>query len=165
MSLIERLLPQPIMTLAIIALWMALATSLSLGNLMLGAALGLVIPWFTRSFWPGRPRLVRPLLGFALFVRVLGDILIANWEVARLVIGPIDRLRPAFVTVPLDTPDPFVATVLGSIVSLTPGTVSIEIDMKAKALLVHALNVSDDVQLVATIKVRYETPLREIFGC
>ncbi|MFM9849669.1 MAG: Na+/H+ antiporter subunit E [Hyphomicrobiaceae bacterium] len=165
MSVLHRLLPQPIVTLMIIALWMGLATSLSLGNLLLGTVLGFVIPWFTRSFWPGRPRLVRPLLGLALFVRVLADILIANWEVALLVIGPIDRLKPAFVTVPLDTLDPFVATVLGSIVSLTPGTVSIEIDMGAKALLVHALNVGDDAQLVATIKTRYEAPLKEIFGC
>ena len=58
-----------------------------------------------------------------------------------------------------------VSMLLGSIVSLTPGTVSIEIDMDAKRLFVHALDVADREQLIATIKSRYEAPLKEIFAC
>jgi multicomponent K+:H+ antiporter subunit E len=77
----------------------------------------------------------------------------------------LDHLRPEFVEVPLDISHPFVATLLGSIVSLTPGTVSIEIDMDAKRMFVHALDVADREQLIATIKSRYEAPLKEIFAC
>lgn len=165
MTVLARLIPQPTMTLAVVGLWMALASSTSLGNLLLGIVLGLAIPWLTQSFWPDRPRLARPLLGISLLLRVVGDILVANWQVARLVVGPLERIRPAFVEVPLDIADPFVATVLGSIVSLTPGTVSIDIDMGAKVLLVHALDVADTAAMIAIIKTRYEAPLKEIFAC
>ncbi|MDP1583571.1 MAG: Na+/H+ antiporter subunit E [Bradyrhizobium sp.] len=165
MTLLARVLPQPTITLGIIGLWMVLAPSPSLGNLLLAVILGVSIPWITQSFWPDRPRLARPLTGIALFVRVVGDIVLANWEVARLVVGPLDRLKPAFIDVPIEIDDPFVATLLASIVSLTPGTVSVDIDRAAGILNVHALDVADEADLIATIKRRYEAPLKEVFGC
>jgi len=165
MTLLYRILPQPIITLAIIGLWMVLAARPSLGNLVLAVLLGILLPALTRSFWPGRPRLVRPWLGINLFARVVVDILIANWQVARLVVGRLDEITPAFVEVPLEIDDPFIATLLGSIVSLTPGTVSIDIDRDRRVLQVHGLDVADEARLIATIKRRYETPLKEIFAC
>jgi multicomponent K+:H+ antiporter subunit E len=165
MRVIHFLLPQPLITLAILGLWLALAPTFSLGQLVLGAFFGLTIAWATHTFWPDRPRLVRPLAGLALFVRIVIDIAIANWQVARLVVGPLDRLDPAFIEIPLDIDDPFVATLLGSIVSLTPGTVSVEIERQRKVLLVHALDADDPHGMVANIKARYEAPLKEIFRC
>lgn len=163
--MMQRLLPSPLLSLAIIALWLVLAGTVSLGHMILAAALGVAIPQLTDSFWPDRPRLHRPGVAVRLALRVVADIVAANLEVAVRVLGPISRLRPDFVDVPLDVRDPFVATILGSIVSLTPGTVSIDIDMERRILSVHALDVSDAAELVAEIKRRYEAPLKEIFGC
>jgi len=165
MTRFERILPQPATTAAIAGLWMILAPAPSLGHLLLAIVLGIAVPWATHSFWPDRPRLVKPLAALALFVRVIGDIAVANWEVARLVVGPLERLRPAFIAVPIEIDNPFVATLLASIVSLTPGTVSVDIDRAARTLHVHALDVADASELIATIKRRYETPLKEVFGC
>ena len=100
-----------------------------------------------------------------LVLRVLWDIVVANLEVARLVLGPSDRLHPAFIELPLDIDEPFVATVLASIITLTPGTVSVDIDRDRRMLLVHALDVTDIPAAIDTIKRRYEAPLTEIFGC
>jgi multicomponent K+:H+ antiporter subunit E len=61
--------------------------------------------------------------------------------------------------------DPFVGTLLASIVSLTPGTVSIDIDRSRWVLQVHALNVEDREVIIQSIKTRYEQPLKEIFSC
>jgi multicomponent K+:H+ antiporter subunit E len=165
MSALERVLPQPIVTLVIAGLWLVLAPAISLGNALLAAILGLAIPFATRRFWPGRLRIRRPIAGVVLFLRVMGDITVANWHVARLVLGPLAGLRPTFVRVPIDISDPFVATLLGSIVSLTPGTVSIDIDRQNGTLLVHGLDIEDQAALIASIKSRYEAPLKEIFGC
>lgn len=165
MTIIARLLPMPIMSLAVLLLWISLAPAPTVGHILLGLLLGWSIPWLTQSFWPDRPRVRRPLAGILLGIRVVGDILVANWQVARLVLGPLESLRPAFIEVPIDIDDPFVATLLGSIVSLTPGTVSIEIERQRRVLLVHALDVPDPAETVATIKSRYERPLKEIFGC
>ena len=54
---------------------------------------------------------------------------------------------------------------LASVVSLTPGTVSADIDAERRHLLVHALSVADTEALVREIKARYEAPIKEIFAC
>ena len=165
MTVRERLIPQPYVTLAIIALWMMLASAPNLGNLLLACVSGLAIPQLTQSFWPDRPGTFRLGAAVRLFLVVLIDIVAANLNVARLVLGPMDRIHPAFLEIPLDTRDDFVATILGSIITLTPGTVSIDIDRERRILHVHALDVDDPAAMVAEIKSRYEAPLKEIFGC
>lgn len=161
----SRVLPQPLVSLAILALWIAIAPAPGLGQIVLGGMVALAIPWFTHPFWPDPPRLVRPVVAVRLFLTVLWDIVVANVQVARLVLGPADRLHPVFIEVPLEIEDPFVATILASIITLTPGTLSVDIDRARRVLLVHALDVSDVPAAIDTIKRRYEAPLKEIFGC
>jgi multicomponent K+:H+ antiporter subunit E len=163
--MLRRLVPHPPISLAILALGLALASSISPGHLVLSAAIALAVPWLTRAFWADRPPIVEPLAAAWLFLVVMRDIVVANWQVARLVVGPTERLRPGFVEVPLALTDWFVATILGSIVSLTPGTVAIDIDRERAVLLVHVLDLDDPQALIATIKSRYEAPLKEIFAC
>jgi multicomponent K+:H+ antiporter subunit E len=105
------------------------------------------------------------LLALKYILKVLGDIVVANIEVAILVLGPVRRLQPAFVAVPLDIKEELPITLLASTVSLTPGTVSSELSSDHKWLYIHALHVTDEQALIATIKSRYEAPLREIFAC
>ena len=161
----KRMLPQPFMSLLIFGLWLILAEAPGTGQIFIAVALGLILPVVTRRFWPDPPRLHSPLAGLWLIGVVLSDILLASVEVARQVVGPVRSLHPDFLEVPLDIDDAFVATVLGSIVSLTPGTVSVDIDHARRVLLVHALHVEDASAAVARIKSRYEAPLRRIFRC
>lgn len=164
----SRVFPQPVMSVIIFGLWLALANSAAPGTLLLAAGLGLGLPLMTRAFWPAPPRVRKPLTAVFLVGRVLLDIVSANFTVARQVLGPVGALRPAFFMVPVSLDDPFVATLLGGIISLTPGTVTIEIEMeegRPVRLRVHGLDVPDEAALIAEIKARYEAPLKEIFGC
>ncbi len=161
----SRVLPQPLVSLMILALWIAIAPAPGLGQFVLGGVVAVAIPWFTHPFWPDPPRLVRPGMAVRLFLRVIWDIIVANVEVARLVLGPADRLHPVFIELPLEIEDPFVATILASIITLTPGTLSVDVDPARRVLLVHALDVTDVPAAIDTIKRRYEAPLKEIFGC
>jgi multicomponent K+:H+ antiporter subunit E len=165
MTILRSLAPYPVLSLLILALWLALNHSVSPGQILLGATVALLLPRLTARFWTDRPVLLRPFLGVRLVLVVIVDILIANWSVARRVVGPLDRLRSDFVEVPLDARDPFVATILGGIVSLTPGTVSVDIDRDGWTLRVHGLDIEDRDELIRRIKSRYETPLREILSC
>jgi multicomponent K+:H+ antiporter subunit E len=165
MRLFHRILPLPILSLLILALWLILASAPTPGQVLLGLALAVLLPWATRGFWPDSRRLTDPLAALRLAGVVLGDIVTANLLVARQVLGPPEALKPGFLDVPLDLDDPFVATLLGSIVSLTPGTVSVEIDRSRRVLQVHALHIDDPATAIATIKARYEAPLRRIFAC
>lgn len=163
--MIRRLIPRPALSLALFLLWAALTNAASSGTLLLGGLLALALPFVTRRFWPDAPRLARPGVALKFAARVAWDMLVANWAVARRVVGPVASLSPAFVEVPLDLRDPFVATILSSIVSLTPGTVSVDVDRDRWVLHLHALDAPDPDMLVWQIKQHYEKPIKEIFSC
>lgn len=158
-----RLLPHPLLTPALATVWLLLVNRMTPGQLILGLLLGWAIPLFTLRFWPERVRIARPfaLLGF--IGRVLGDIVVANLTVARLILGRPERLRPVFVFVPLTLKSAVAISLLANVICLTPGTVSARLTLDHRYLLVHALDAADPDALVATIKHRYEAPLREIF--
>jgi multicomponent K+:H+ antiporter subunit E len=161
----HRVLPRPYLSIAIFTLCIVLNDAASAGSALLGAVLALAIPPLTARFWPDPPRVRHAGAVLRLVVIVLVDIVLASLSVARRVLGPPQRLRPAFIDVPLDLRDPYIATILGSIVSLTPGTVSIDVDRDRWVLQVHVLDVEDASALIAAIKTRYESPLKEIFEC
>ncbi|MFZ4538772.1 Na+/H+ antiporter subunit E [Propionivibrio sp.] len=163
--MLNRLIPRPVLSLTVLLLWIAITNAASLGLLLLGGVLAVLIPRLTDPFWPKAPRLVHPLRALRFLGMFVLDIVVANWDVARRVIGPLDKLSPALVEIPLDLRDPFLVALLGSIVSLTPGTVSIDIDEKHWVLLVHALDAPDPQALIEEIKNRYEAALKEMFAC
>jgi len=161
----KNLLPFPVLSGALFAAWLALAGVLTVAQTLLAAVLALAVPLAARRFLDHLPRLVaaRTAVRFALLVT--WDIVLANIAVARLVLGPVARLRPAFVKVPLDLRQSQSIALLASVITMTPGTVSADLGADRKTLLVHALDCADPDALVANIKQRYERPLMEIFGC
>lgn len=157
--------PHPMLSLSLLLIWLLLVNSLSLAQILLGGLLGWAIPLLTGSFLVDVPRIRKPFKLVLFGLRVLFDIVVANLHVARLVLGPKDRLMPAFVEMPLDVRDEFVLAFLSSVISLTPGTVSASLSPDRRTLLLHALDASDPEGMVTEIKRRYEAPLLEIFEC
>lgn len=158
-------LPMPIHSLLLFIVWLLLNNTLAPGHLVLGAVLALLIPIICAPMKTEQPSVKRPFLALLYIAKVLGDIVVANIEVAMLVLGPVRRLQPAFIVIPLDIQAELPITLLASTVSLTPGTVSSELSADRKWLYIHALHVTDEQALINTIKSRYEAPLKEIFAC
>jgi multicomponent K+:H+ antiporter subunit E len=160
--MMSRLVPAPLLSAVLFGAWLLL-NGLSAGHVALAAVLGIAIPWFTESFRPDRFRVRSWTTLPALAVTVLWDIVVSNVQVAWLIIGPERRIHPRFVWLPLDIRDPHGIATLAGIITMTPGTLSADLTDDRKHLLVHVLNVGDEAALVASIKARYEAPLRRIF--
>lgn len=161
----SRLLPHPWLSAVLAVLWLLLNGSWSPGHVLLGATLGLAIGLVVRSIFPAMPRMCSPSKAAVYALLLLRDIVVANFQVARRVLGPLDRLRPRLVVVPLDLDEPVVASLLALTVTLTPGTVAVDLDLPGRRLTVHALDAPDDASVIEPIKSRYEARLKEIFGC
>lgn len=142
--------------------WLLLQHTLAPFHLISAVLIGLVVPRLLRDFLPisGTRRL---LPAVRLLLVVLWDIVVSNITVARLVLGPMSRLQPAWIKVPLTLSHPTAISLLASIITTTPGTLSCSIDEERRHILVHALNCTDPAQLVADIRARYERPLLAIF--
>ena len=161
--MLKAFLPHPLLTLLIAVVWILL-TGMSLGSALLGLVLGLAIPLFTSAYWPDRPRIRSPLTIVEYALIVLWDIVVANFQVAYLILFRRgDTLRSCFVTIPLDLRTPAAITALAGTITMTPGTVSADLSADGRALLVHCLDTGDPEGEVANIKRRYEARLKEIF--
>lgn len=158
-----KLVPAPLLSLVLFVSWLLLNNTVDPAHLLLAAVLALAIPWFTEPLRPERPRLRRWGVAGKLALVVLWDIVLSNIEIARRILGPESAIRPRFVWVPLSIRDPHGIVTLAGIITMTPGTLSSDLTEDRRWLLVHAFNVDDEAALVATIKRRYEAPLREIF--
>ncbi|QEM80718.1 Na+/H+ antiporter subunit E [Halomonas binhaiensis] len=158
-------LPTPGLSLLLLIVWLLLVNQVSVGHLLLGGILAIAIPRLTSRFWDRQPTVHKPMKLVLFFLRVVGDIIVANLQVARIILSPWRRSRPHFVEYPLMLEERFTITILASTITLTPGTVSANLRMDGKTLLIHALDVEDDATLIRTIRERYEQPLKEIFEC
>lgn len=148
---------------ALLALsWLLLSHSLAPVHLLSAALIGLLVPRLLHEALPPSSR-IRIVPALRLILVVLRDIVVSNITVARLVLGPVGRPQPAWITVPLTLTHPTAISLLASIITTTPGTVSSTVDEQRRLILVHALDCSDPLQMVADIKTRYEDPLRQIF--
>lgn len=173
MNFIKALLPTPARSLLLFIVWLLLNNSVAPIHLLVATILALLIPQLTASFRDPQPPIRRWRLALRYIARVLLDIVVANLQVIKLVLGSNKNLRPGFVLVPLAMTEALPLTILAGTVSLTPGTVSAEIlpyqldasSAKPKYLLLHVLDLHDEAELIASIKQRYEQPLKEIFQC
>lgn len=160
-----RLFPMPVHSLLLFVVWLLLNNTLAPGHLVLATFFAIAIPLLTSGMQDPQPRFHKPWVTLRYVLMVLGDIIVANFEVAILVVGPAKKLNPGFIAIPLSIEHELPITLLSSTVSLTPGTVSAEVSEDKKWLYVHVLNLTDKEALIALIKQRYECPLMEIFEC
>ncbi|GJL75010.1 Na+/H+ antiporter subunit E [Nitrosomonas sp.] len=158
-----RLLPHPLLTPALAVIWLLLNNSVEPGQILLGLILGWAIPVLTIRFWPETVSIRKPFALLRYIIILFYDIIMANFTVARLILGNPDKLKPIFVRLPLDLTSDLAISLLANSITLTPGTLSAQLSDDHCYLLVHALNETDPDTLVATIKQRYENPLKEIF--
>ena len=161
-SLARRWFPHPVLSLQLGVSWLVLVHSVALVHWLSA----LLVAWAV-------PRLLAPFLGDAsrihwpttvrLILLVLWDIVVANIAVARLTLGSMQKPRPAWLRVPLETDHPRVNALFATIITTTPGTVAMTVCEERREILVHALDCADEQAMVHDMKQRYEAPLIRIF--
>jgi len=161
----RRLLPFPLVSAALLLVWLLLTGSVSPGSLLLGALLGVAGGGVLHALQPPKARLRRLRILPGLLWDILVEVVRSNNAVGRLILRPpSDRAyRPGFVRVPLDMRDPYGLAALACILTATPGTVWVDYNSEDGTMLLHVLDLIDDEAWVRIIKDRWETRLMEIF--
>ncbi|KMQ75789.1 Na+/H+ antiporter subunit E [Marinobacter subterrani] len=161
--MLDRLtFPQPWLSVLLFTTWQFLSNGVSGASVVMGLVLAWLIPQITSGFWPERPVFVKAWRVPAYLLRLVQDIIVASFSVARLILSPRPP-RPVFVAYPLSLEHPLAITILASTISLTPGTVSADVSDDQKTLLVHTLDADSAQEVIDAIHNRYEKPLMEMF--
>ncbi|EYF01871.1 Na+/H+ antiporter subunit E [Chondromyces apiculatus] len=159
------LFPHPALAVMLAVIWLFLRNEITPGGVVFALLVGVTVPVLTRRFWPERTRIRIGLRLVAFLAVVVWDIVIANFEMAWLVMFRRSRdLRSHWLVVPLDLEGADAIAMLTATLCLAPGTVASDLSADGRALLVHAIDVADPEAEVARIKARYEAPLRRIFA-
>ena len=163
--MLKRLFPHPMLSLTLVFIWFCLVNKVTLGHLLLGGFLAIVFPIITAPYWPGRPKVGRPLKLFAYVLLVLWDIVLANIDVAKVVLfKKTEDIHSHWIVVPLKLTSPEAITLLAGTITMTPGTISTMLSADASSILVHCLHTDDPDGVRDEIQNRYESRLMEIFA-
>lgn len=160
----RRWLPAPLLSAALLALWLMLQESLSPGHLLLGSVLAVLLPRLMAPLRPPSGPVRRPLVLARLTMTVGHDVVLSALQVAHGTLRA--RWKPPrgnFVVVPLDLHDEHALAALAVITAVIPGTVWCELAPDRSALLLHVFDVEDEAAFIHYYKSRYERPLLEIF--
>jgi multicomponent Na+:H+ antiporter subunit E len=102
-------------------------------------------------------RLGYAVLYFFLFMKELA---LANYQVAKLVLSPAAKLKPGFLAIPLDARTDFEITSFANSITLTPGTISVYVPDDRRVIVIHAIDVGDDLDaLRQATKQALEAPI------
>jgi multicomponent Na+:H+ antiporter subunit E len=144
--------------------WMALTGQFSPTNLIEGFVLGYLMLWLVQHS-TGQSRYfskMRQVLGFALFFA--WELILANLRVAYSVLTPQIKLRPGIVAIPLDVQTDTEITLLVNLITLTPGTLSLDVSADRRVLYVHTIHVDDVDDFRCQIKQGFERRIQELLG-
>ncbi|MGR9552587.1 Na+/H+ antiporter subunit E [Rhizobium leguminosarum] len=144
--------------------WLTVTGSASLHNLVLGVLLGALALAIIRESFRGKgyhiPR-VRPVLSLAaLFLKELS---LSAWRVTVTVLSPDMKLKPGIFAFPLTVTSDFEITLLANLITLTPGTLSVDVSTDRRTLYVHALDCSDPEATKRNIANGFERKIMEAF--
>jgi multicomponent Na+:H+ antiporter subunit E len=148
--------------LVLAAVWAAMLGELSLGHLAAGFALGFVsLAVAGRMFGSSRyhEKCLR-VVEFAAFF--LGQLVLSSLRVAADIVTPRHRARPGIVAVPLDVRSDSEITLLANLVSLTPGSLSLDVSDDRNTLFVHVMFLEDAETSRREIKEGFERRVLEL---
>lgn len=148
--------------LALAAVWALAVGELTLGNLLIGFALGYVVLWLVRGLLGTQDYCARILWIIEFMLYFLWELVKANLRVAFDVVTPRHYMRPGILALPLDAESDMEITLLANTISLTPGTLSLNVSDDRKVLYIHHMYISDPKQQKQALKHGFERRLLRI---
>lgn len=120
--------------------WGSLTWANLAGGIAVSAALLVAVPDVRRAT---HLPIVRPVPTAQLAASLLRDVVVSNVQLTREVLRPRLRMSTGVVSVPLAGCSDEVVTIIASLVSLTPGTMPVEIEQDPTVMYVHVLHLDD----------------------
>lgn len=153
---------QFMVNLLIAIIWMFLNDSYTMANFVFGFLIGLLLLFVLRRFMEFDFYFVR-VIAFARLVWIfLIEMIKANIDVAKVVLRPKLNNKPGIIAVDTSLETELEISTLAALITLTPGTVSMDFSVDGKTIYVHSIDVDDRDAMVAQIKGSFEKAIKEV---
>lgn len=149
-----------LINLVLALVWGAVTASFSPGNLLFGFILGFISLWLVRDRFDQR-NFHRPVRVLRLAAEFVIELCLSGYRVARDTLSPKMSFEPAIVALPLDLKQDAEIMLLANMISLTPGTLSVDVSSDKSTLYIHAMNVENPDETCREIKEGFEHLIKE----
>ncbi|CAN0539190.1 unnamed protein product [Laminaria digitata] len=141
--------------------WAALMGNFSLGSLFLGFIIGYIAVWVARPLFGETTYFERVWRVLRLALLFIYELIVSSLRVVWDVITPAHLSRPGIIAMPLDAETDAEILTVASLISLTPGTLSLDVSDDRRILYVHAMFVEDPDDVRRELKEGMERKVLE----
>jgi multicomponent Na+:H+ antiporter subunit E len=152
-----------VINLLMAVIWAAVTGSASLLNLIFGFVLSALTLGLIREQIDGSGYFGRSLRVLSLVALFFVELAKSAWKVMVMVLTPKLDLKPGIFAFPLTVQRDFEITLLANLITLTPGTLSVDVSDDKKTLYVHALDCSDVEGTIRDTADGFERKIMEAF--
>ncbi len=145
----------------IVIVWIALTVDFSLLNIALGALLGVFLLWYMPVQKKSLKYFLKLPKVFIFIFYFFWELIVANIRVAYYVLSPLKKAKPGIVAIPLRLKKNWQITVLANVITLTPGTLSIDVSNDKKTLYIHVISMKSADEVRKEIRDGLEQKLLE----
>jgi multicomponent Na+:H+ antiporter subunit E len=142
--------------------WMFLKVSFNPISFLVGYFFGLVCIFMFRRFFSSRFYLHRVKAVIVLFLIFMKELLLANASVFKVVVSPKMDFKPGIFAYPTILQKDWEITILANLITLTPGTLVIDISPDNKILYIHAIDIPNKEEAILAIKNSFEEAILEV---
>ena len=143
--------------------WAAITGVLTVSNLMVGFIVGYAVLWFVH--WPRTESPYFDKVGqvtrFAIFF--FWELILATLRVALDIVTPRHLMKPAILAIPVNSKSDVQTTTLANVITLTPGSLSLNVSDDGRTLYVHVMYVDDVEETRQAIRNGFGKRVEEIF--
>ena len=142
--------------------WMFISVSFTASTFVVGFIIGTILLWIMKRFLPGRFYMSRVWSVIKLTALFFKELFMANIQVFVLIVQPKMPIKPAIFAYPTILEKDWEITLLANLITLTPGTLVIDVSEDSRTLYIHAINYDDAEGAIESIKNTFEKAILEV---
>lgn len=108
--------------------------------------------------------MTRVIASIVLLLNFIKEVAVSGWVTTGIILGGHRNLHPGLVRMPYGDLDEQAASLLAALITLTPGTTAIDIDLRRREFLLHLLDAQNSEATLTAIRRNFLVPIRTLFG-
>jgi len=136
--------------------------SMNASTFIIGYLLGLLVIFMMRRFFSSRFYLYRIISIIKLMLIFLRELVLSNWAVLKVVLRPKLDMKPGIFALETKLTSEWEITLLANLITLTPGTLVVDVSPDNKILYIHAMDIEDADEAIEDIRGSFEKAIMEV---
>jgi len=153
---------QILLNVTVAFVWMFLVNDYSTSSFIVGYVVGLLIIFALRRFFSRRFYLYNVIAVIKLVFIFFKELVLSNLSVFKVIMSPKLNMRPGIFALETELEKDWEITLLANLITLTPGTLVVDVSDDNKTLYIHAMDINDVEQVRKDIKNSFEKAIQEV---